>query len=194
MTILHHAALKNSLSKAQIIVKHLELQVPINERNAWVNFKTEGDQFTAVHFASYKGNTNLIKFLVSKGAKLSEENKFGLNGMHVSAQGDQAGSLVSLHFNFVSISSKSKASISTSRTGEAVHLCTGLVSRRQKLRWLTFLLGTPISTFKTKTDTLHCTWLSKLPNNQEVLGQSGSWCWKERGQISKTRRGISLLT
>lgn len=55
--------------------------------------KTEEDGFTALHFASFRGNIALIKLLMKNGADMYIRNNFGINVMHVAAQGDQPISL-----------------------------------------------------------------------------------------------------
>ena len=51
------------------------------------------DRFTALHFASFKGNMDAIELLVNKGAEINVTNQFGLNMVHVATQGDQAAAL-----------------------------------------------------------------------------------------------------
>jgi palmitoyltransferase len=50
-----------------------------------VNQKTEDDGFTAIHFASFRGNIPLIELLLSVGADMYARNNFGINVMHVAA-------------------------------------------------------------------------------------------------------------
>lgn len=51
----------------------------------WINHKTDEDGFTALHFASFRGNISLIKMLVANGADINAVNNFGINVMHVAA-------------------------------------------------------------------------------------------------------------
>lgn len=60
-----------------------------------MNFKTDEDGFSALHFASFRGNLNIIQALLDNGADMYQRNNFGINVMHVAAQGDQP---VSLYF------------------------------------------------------------------------------------------------
>lgn len=56
----------------------------------WANAATD-DQFTALHFATYHGNHELIHNLVDKcHADIFKKNKFGSSVLHIAAQGDQA--------------------------------------------------------------------------------------------------------
>ena len=59
----------------------------------WINGRTQGDKFTPLHFASFKGNINAVETLINYGADILAVNEFGLNMLHVAAQGDQATSL-----------------------------------------------------------------------------------------------------
>lgn len=56
----------------------------------WANAPTD-EEFTALHFATYHGNYNLIKFLIDTAkADIHKRNKFGSTVLHIAAQGDQA--------------------------------------------------------------------------------------------------------
>ena len=46
-----------------------------------------------MHFASFRGNIVLIKLLLKHGSDMYIKNNFGINVMHVAAQGDQPISL-----------------------------------------------------------------------------------------------------
>ena len=51
----------------------------------WINGKTNGDEFSPLHFASFNGNIDAIEELVRNGADIKSLNKNGLNMMHVAA-------------------------------------------------------------------------------------------------------------
>ena len=55
----------------------------------WVNMKTTDDGFTALHFSSFRGNVINIQTLLDIGADMYARNNYGINVMHVAAQGDQ---------------------------------------------------------------------------------------------------------
>lgn len=59
----------------------------------WVNAKNN-QGFTVLHYASYKGNIEVIKMLIENKANVEEVNNRGLNMLHLAAQGDQPPSLV----------------------------------------------------------------------------------------------------
>lgn len=50
-------------------------------------------EFTALHYASFEGNRELITLLISWGADPSIKGKNGISVMHVAAQNNQAYSL-----------------------------------------------------------------------------------------------------
>jgi palmitoyltransferase len=59
----------------------------------WVNSFTD-EKFTALHFASYHGNFDLIKLMVDEmGANVHVINVYGATCLHIAAQGDQPISL-----------------------------------------------------------------------------------------------------
>lgn len=90
---MHMACFKNLedigtqlMEKAHQIVREKQIEI-------WVNHKTEEDGFAALHFASFRGNLNLIQLLIQNGANMNQKNNFGINVLHVAAQGDQPISL-----------------------------------------------------------------------------------------------------
>lgn len=54
----------------------------------WINAKTKEDGFAALHFASFRGNIAVINVLLESGADMYQRNNYGINVMHVAAQGD----------------------------------------------------------------------------------------------------------
>lgn len=60
----------------------------IKDISEWVNAATD-DHFTALHFATYHGNHELIHLLIDKCyADIFKKNKFGSSVLHIAAQGD----------------------------------------------------------------------------------------------------------
>lgn len=61
---------------------------------SWIDLNSKGDDaFTALHFASFHGNTTMIKLLIRHGADAFASNSQGINMLHVAAQGDQPVSI-----------------------------------------------------------------------------------------------------
>ena len=57
-----------------------------NHLRKWLNKHTQGeDSFTALHFASFHGNLNLIRLFIKHGSDIRAQNKSGVNMMHVCA-------------------------------------------------------------------------------------------------------------
>ena len=50
----------------------------------WINTPTDED-FISLHFATYHGNLELIKFLADNGADFTKKNKFGSTVLHVAS-------------------------------------------------------------------------------------------------------------
>ena len=48
----------------------------------WVNLKDKEDNFTALHFASFRGNVDMCEILLENGAYIHAENNYGINVLH----------------------------------------------------------------------------------------------------------------
>ena len=55
--------------------------------------KTTKDSFSALHYASFRGNIHFCDNLIENGADIHAKNAYGLNVLHIAAQGDQPISL-----------------------------------------------------------------------------------------------------
>ncbi len=94
-TLLHYAVLNLKADAIHALV-HFARDTQKESREAieaWLNQKTHKDKFTPLHFASYKGHFATIQALIDHGADPLQENEFGLNVLHVAAQGDAARSV-----------------------------------------------------------------------------------------------------
>ena len=59
----------------------------------WINFKsTQG--YSALHYASYRGNIEIIKLLIENGADVDVTNLLGINVLHMASQGNEPNSIV----------------------------------------------------------------------------------------------------
>ena len=94
-TLLHLACFKNLEDLCGRLLALAQQLFPEAQVRAWLNAKTEEDGFTALHFASFRGNVGLITLLLGSGADMYARNNFGINVLHVAAQGDQP---ISLYF------------------------------------------------------------------------------------------------
>mmetsp|Transcript_43317 Transcript_43317/g.41728 ORF Transcript_43317/g.41728 Transcript_43317/m.41728 type:complete len:104 (-) Transcript_43317:1390-1701(-) len=91
-TALHMAVYKNSFKMARFLCNYIKECQAINEEERprllerWVNKQTIGDEgFTPLHFASFHGNLELVRYLLNLGGQLNSANKHSINLMHVAA-------------------------------------------------------------------------------------------------------------
>ncbi len=61
-SLLHYAVLKSRPEKVKLMIEYARNSQKESEDNirVWVNQKTSKDKFTALHFASFKGNIDII--------------------------------------------------------------------------------------------------------------------------------------
>lgn len=84
------------------MIDELKVRLGINakkEIKKWINEKSEQGH-TALHYASYRGNIDIITKLVENGAEVEVVNNRGLNVLHMAAQGNQPNALVYFKENF----------------------------------------------------------------------------------------------
>lgn len=97
-TALSLSAFKNHTQCFKVAYKHalkFNVSTKLNGSTAddnsitqWVNAYTD-EKFTALHFASYHGNFELIKLMIEEmGANVNVTNVYGANCLHIAAQGD----------------------------------------------------------------------------------------------------------
>ena len=112
-TLLHQMAFQNHLPAMKVFVEHAK---KVLEKQYWASnnpykksvkqsiqaLVNEGnvEGFTCLHYASYRGNVEMIRFLESLGANVLMLTKAGLNALHLAAQGDQVKSAIYLHDKF----------------------------------------------------------------------------------------------
>ena len=100
---LHRAAFMNSYELVSVLIEEMSKRVGEDRISKFVNKPTDHG-FRAIHYASYKGNVDAIKLLMTYGADVHMKTKKGLNVLHLAAQGDQPSSLVyfmeKFKFNF----------------------------------------------------------------------------------------------
>ena len=95
-TVLHRACFFSSFELVEALISSLKLNLGIQFDkffNHYVNARNrEGN--TALHYASYVGNIQIIRFLLEYDADINACNNRGLNVLHFAAQGNQPNSLV----------------------------------------------------------------------------------------------------
>ena len=92
-TLLHIACYKNIESIAFYILRKVKNDEGPEQLKRYILAKTKDEEFHAIHFASFRGNVKLCKKLLEEGADIYCRNKFGINVMHVAAQGDEPQTL-----------------------------------------------------------------------------------------------------
>ena len=51
----------------------------------WVNARTNDDEFSALHYAAFRGNIDICKTLIDLGADKNVKNVNGLSFLHIAA-------------------------------------------------------------------------------------------------------------
>ena len=112
LTILHNACAIDKTEITEIIIeqtkKRLKLtkdsDLPENEKSEneeifknFINAKTQGDNQTALHYASFRGNIKIIKLLIENHADINALTTNGYNMIHKAAQGNKPSAIV--YFN-----------------------------------------------------------------------------------------------
>lgn len=67
---MHMACFKNLQEIGTKLMEVANATVNETQVDAWVNKKTDEDGFAALHFASFRGNIDLIKLLLKNGANM----------------------------------------------------------------------------------------------------------------------------
>ena len=101
-TLLHYAWEFNSIDVWEVIIDILyksQLRKPIVPLKEFVNNSTTNG-LTAIHFAAYRGNNRLIKFLINLGANVHWTDNDGHNWVHISAQADKINTIYFLLKNY----------------------------------------------------------------------------------------------
>ena len=116
LTLLHSACIFDKTNIVEIIIndtkKRLKLisnDLSLEEKTKnkkifkeFINAKTEKDNLTALHYASFRGNIKTIKLLIENNAEINAQSSHGLNMLHKAAQGNQPSSIVYFYkkYNF----------------------------------------------------------------------------------------------
>ena len=109
ITILHSACIFDKMNVVETIINNLKKRLHISPEDSlpseeksknenifknFINAKTEIDSFTALHYASFRGNIKIIKLLIANFAEINALSTNGLNMIHKAAQGNQPSAII----------------------------------------------------------------------------------------------------
>ena len=112
ITLLHNACIVDKFNVVETILEQTKKRLHLtsddnlsqeekskNEQifKDFINAKTEGDNLTALHYASFRGNIKIIKLLIANFADVNALSSHGLNMIHKAAQGNKPSAIV--YFN-----------------------------------------------------------------------------------------------
>lgn len=93
-TALHRSTFMDLTLIIQLIFEELNNRgIEKSVIKQWINMESV-QGFRCIHFASYRGNIDVIKMLIDYGADYTVSNEKGLNVLHMAAQGDNPSSLI----------------------------------------------------------------------------------------------------
>ena len=116
LTILHNACAMDKTNTVINIIHKMKIRLGLDNNNDnndnisteeksknekifknFINAKTDGDNQTALHYASFRGNIELIKLLISNYAEINALTNTGYNMIHKAAMGNKPSAIV--YFN-----------------------------------------------------------------------------------------------
>lgn len=99
LTILHHTVLKLIEGKTKFILDYARNYQQLSEEQIlkWINQKTFGEEWTALHYAAFSSNIDATYCLIDQSADIHVKNKNELSMLHVAAQGDSPAAIYLFH-------------------------------------------------------------------------------------------------
>ena len=113
LTLLHNACATDKTDIIITIIEKTKIRLGLDNNNDnisqdektknlqifkdFINAKTEGDNQTALHFASFRGNIKIIKLLISNYAEINALTSKGYNMIHKAATGNKPSAII--YFN-----------------------------------------------------------------------------------------------
>ena len=112
LTILHNACAIDKTNIIEIIIEYTKKRLKLEKNSSisaeekakneeifknFINAKTQGDNQTALHYASFRGNIKIIKLLIENYADLNALTSNGYNMIHKAAQGNKPSAII--YFN-----------------------------------------------------------------------------------------------
>jgi ankyrin repeat protein len=88
-TVVHSLVLNQNLGDLRFVVEYAKTTAQIKSESKekiaeWLDSPSEGG-FTALHYASYRGDIGMAIYLMQNGANMRAKNAKGLNVMHIAA-------------------------------------------------------------------------------------------------------------
>lgn len=134
ITILHSACVLDNYKVVQTIIEKTKIRLKLtnefiiseeeksNNENIFKNFinsQTETEKLTPLHYASFRGNLQIIKLLIENSADINALSINGLNMLHKAAQGNKPSIIVYYNKKYnMDLNSTDKDSLN------ALHLAT----------------------------------------------------------------------
>ena len=112
LTVLHNSCAIDKTNVTETIIEQTKKRLKLtadsslseDEKKAneeifkgFINAKTQGDNQTALHYASFRGNIKIIKLLIQNHAEINALTSNGYNMLHKAAQGNKPSAIV--YFN-----------------------------------------------------------------------------------------------
>ena len=112
LTVLHNACAIDKTRMAETIIEQTKKRLKLNSESIlspeerennetifkdFINAKTLGDNQTALHYASFRGNIKIIKLLIENHADIKALTLGGYNMLHKAAQGNKPSAII--YFN-----------------------------------------------------------------------------------------------
>lgn len=76
-----------------LFIEQMILRTNKDQVKEWINKKSH-DGFTPLHYAAFRGNMDVIKFLIEHGSEIDTCNNEGLSVLHLAAQGNKTSVMI----------------------------------------------------------------------------------------------------
>ena len=114
LTVLHNACAIDKTNVIETIIEQTKIRLKLNKDNRdklleeekskneeifknFINAKTQIDNQTALHYASFRGNIKIIKLLIENYADINILSSNGYNMLHKASQGNKPSAIVYYH-------------------------------------------------------------------------------------------------
>lgn len=97
-TLLHTSVYKKNFNIVSILIDYCKINYP-DKLNQFVNAENNKG-ICPIHYASFKGNIDILKLLIENGADIEKKTQKNLNVIHYCAQGNNPNSLMYFYLKF----------------------------------------------------------------------------------------------